>query len=42
MRIWHAGQNGNGSTRRAAWTRIMTALLIVVFMQVAVIGDNMG
>jgi hypothetical protein len=38
VRIWHAGQNGNGSTRGAAWTRIMTALLIVVFMQVAVIG----
>jgi hypothetical protein len=38
VRIWHASQNGDGSTRQAAWTRIMTMLLVVAFVQVAVIS----
>ncbi len=38
MRIWHASQNGNGLTIYVVGARFMTALLIVAFVQVAVIS----
>ena len=38
MRIWHASQNGNGCRTQAPWIRVVTALLIIAFVQVAVIS----
>lgn len=46
MRMWHVSQNGNGLAIHMAWTRFITALMIVVFVHVAVIstawGEQMG
>jgi len=46
VRMWHAGREGSGLTIHTAWTRFMTALLIVAFVHVAVIStawaESMG
>lgn len=38
VRMWHASQQGRGFTKHTAWTRFITALVVVVFVHVVVIS----